>query len=435
MRFLATDYGAVGDGATLNNEAIERAVHALENAGGGELVFPAGVYLAGKVRLVDNMTLILEKDAFLKASDDIRDYFLDEDIDIERNFFQHYFLYGKGVCNLTITGEGCIEGAGQAFWENEYFSGAAFGKRPPATSVLVYDVLRPKPMRPVMLYLAGCRQVRLEGFAIRNAPAYTVWTVSCDNVHISHLTIRNPEYGPNTDALDIDCCRNVVIEHCDIEAGDDCVALKSDFHRLEGNKCCENIAISDCRLKCCTCAIRIGYEGDGPITNVSCRNILVEDTRHGIDMLSIVPVCKLRIEHGTPMDNFRFENFRMRNVGQAFFIWAGNQSPHSEYDAYMRNFLFADMEIDAVGSSFIGGEKPGCIEELTFSNIKMNVADTKDIPSTTDFSSMPSHWGAWFKSGGMHFHNVPQAKMLDCEIRCAQPGFNAIEKSGCFSAL
>ena len=430
MRFVVTDFGAIGDGVVLNNEAIERAVRSLEAAGGGELVFPAGVWLAGCVRLVDNMKLILEKGAVLKASENIQDYCFDESIDIERNFFNYYFLHGNGVRNLTITGEGCIDGSGRAFWEDRYLCGAELGHLPPMKSVLEYNVLKPKMNRPVLLYLADCSQVLIEKILIRNAPAYTIWTVSCSDVAIAHLAIRNPEYGPNTDALDIDCCRNVTIEHCDIEAGDDCVALKSDFHRLEKLSSCEDIAIRDCRFQSSTCGIRIGYEGDGTIRNVSCRNVLIENTRHGIDILSIAPICKLRIEHGTPMDNLRFDNFTMRNVGQAFFIWAGNQPPRNGHDVHLSDFVFSNMEIDAVGTSFIGSEKPGFFSGFRFDNVKMKVADQADVAPVADFSTMPNHWGAWFKAGGLHLHNVEDVVIQECDISCEQPGFKAIEYSG-----
>lgn len=425
----ATDFGAAGDGVTMNTDAIEKAVAKLEKEGGGELVFPAGIFLAGHIRLVDNMTLRLEPGAVLRASGRIADYYLDTTLDLRKYSQHYYFLHGRGLRNVKICGPGIIEGNGHSFWQEEYYCGARFGELPTATSVLQYHVLKPKDERPALIYLADCTQITLEDLTIREAAAYTIWVNSCTDVLIRKIIVRNPSYGPNTDALDIDCSQNVVIENCDIKTGDDCVALKSDYHRVESNKSCENIIIRYCHFQSPTCALRIGYEGDGDIRNVQFTDTLIENTRHGIDVLSIVPVCPLRIEHGTTIERCRFANIRMRNVGQAFFIWAGNEPPHTEHSGHLEDFVFENMGIEAVGSSFIGCEKQGSIRKLIFRKIRMRVADLPNWAPTTDFSIMPSHWGSWIKAGGLHFHNVSDADFQDCEIKCEQPGFMPVEYS------
>jgi polygalacturonase len=427
--FIVTDFGAVGDGKFMNTAVIESILQKIDKDGGGEVVFPPGRYLTGFIKLRSNLTITLQQGAVLQATADISDYFHDTGIDLSKNFFCHYFICGFGISNITIRGCGEIHGCGRAFWHDEYYCGAKLGELPEDLSVLHYNVLKPVDTRPVTLYLAACTGIHLTDVTIREAAAYTVWTVGCWNVNIDGITIRNPPYGPNTDALDIDCSDNVVIRNCDIEAGDDCVALKSDFHRLGCCTPCENILVKNCRFRSSTCAIRIGYEGDAPIHNVTVRNTVIENSRHGIDILSIAPVCKLQIDHGTPMDNFTFNRIRMNDVGQALFIWAGNEAPRKDYGGHIRSLSFLDMEILALGSSFIGSESPGSIDGVTFSNFRMHVADSPAAEAVSDFTGMPSHWGGWTRAGGLHLHNIRPVLAEDCNITCAQPGFLPLQYS------
>ncbi len=427
MQITVTEFRAKGDGQTLNTAAVANALAALEKAGGGTLVFPAGEYLCGAVRLIENLTLRLEKGAVLKASPNITDH-----CSGKKHFgscLNHYFLYGQGIKNLRIEGAGEINGNGRAFWEDVYFCGVPFAEMPPNPSVVHYNVLKPKKQRPVLLYLEDCQNITLYGVTLRNASCYTVWTISCREVVIKNVTIRNLRYGPNTDALDIDCTQNVTISHCDIDAGDDCIAVKSDPYRFGRMDACENIIVENCRLSSATCAIRIGYEGDAPIRNLVFKDLDIVDSRHGIDILSIAPLSKIKIDHGTPMDGFRFEKIKMRNVGQAFFIWAGNEPPRKVYDGHIRNLMFKNIQAEAVASSFIGSETPGAITDLTFENVELHVADLAEIKPTSDFSKMPSHWGDWWKCGGIHLHNAPGVTFKDCRITCDQKGFQDIEKT------
>ena len=423
-----TDFGAVGDGKTMNTRAFALALEAIRKNGGGELVVPAGEFLSGGIRLVDNLTLRLEKGAVLKASGNIADHY--HDARYENLWLDDYFIYALGVRNLKIIGDGVIDGNGRGYWEDVYRCGIPFGELPENLAVIHYNVLKAKDRgRPVMLYLEDCRDIEIRDITLRNAACYTVWSVSSRDLRIDHVLIRNLRYGPNTDALDIDCSQNVLVTDCDIEAGDDCIAVKSDPNRFGRMDACENIRVENCRLSSTTCAIRIGYEGDAPIRDLTFRNLDIRDSRHGIDILSVAPNCKLRIDHGTPMDHFTFENFRMDNVGQAFFIWAGNEPPRRVYDGHIRDLALRNMEIRAVASSFIGSEKPGEITGVTMKNITMHVSDLPEIPPVEDFSTMPNLWGDWWKCGGLRLHNAPGVSLENCRITCGQPNFSAIEQS------
>ena len=415
----------MGDGVTLETPALQRALDALEASGGGELVFPAGIYLSGALRLIDNLTIRLEEGAVLQASPRPADHF--HDAAHERYWLHHYFLYGKGIRNFRLVGPGVLDGGGEAYWEREYLCGLPLGGLPPGLPVIHYNVLKPKAVRPVLLYLENCSGVTLEQLSLRNAACFTVWCVGCQKVSIRAVSIRNPRHGPNTDALDIDCCQEVEIDGCDIEAGDDCIALKSDYHRCGCLKPCEDIRVRNCRLSSATCAIRVGYEGDAPIRKAHFEQLELTDCRHGIDILSIVPVSALKIDCGTPVDDLKFSQITMRNVGQAFFVWAGCEAPRTGYCGHIREVEFSDMTIEAVASSFVGSEAPGAISGVRFKNVTMHVANLPEIPPTTDFTRMPSHWGDWWKSGGIRLYQVCGIKLEQCAISCDQSGFHAVE--------
>ena len=134
MRIIVTDFGAKGDGQTMNTAAVANALDALEKNGGGKLVFPAGEYLCGAVKLIDNLTIQLEKGAVLKASPNIADHAADKEH--FGGWLDQYFLYGQGIHNLKITGEGEINGNGRVFWENVYYCGIPFDELPSNLSVI-----------------------------------------------------------------------------------------------------------------------------------------------------------------------------------------------------------------------------------------------------------------------------------------------------------
>ena len=421
-RAVITDFGAVGDGKTVNTEAIAKALDHLKTAGGGELVIPKGEFISGKIILIDNLTIRLEDGAVLKASPDIKDHLY---IKYYTPFLNFHFIYGKNIKNLHITGPGTLDGNGRGYWQDVYINGTPFEKmkqRP----IYYSDVLRPKSERPVLLFLDGCTDIRMDNLKVSNSAAFTLWFVGCRRVKLDNIFIRNLRYGPNTDAIDIDCTSDVEISNCDIEAGDDCIAIKSDPYRTNTDVPSENIYVHDCKFSAETCAIRIGYEGDAPIRNVKFKNIYVRDTRHGIDILSIVPKSNVRVKYGTPIENLHFDNFTMEEVGQAFFIWAGNEPGKTGHTGYIRNLVAENMNITSLGTSFIGGEKEGIIGPVVLRNIKMHVANPPGMPATKKFAAMPSHWGDWWKSGGLRVLRA-DVKMENCNITCDHKGFEAIE--------
>ncbi len=430
MIFSVREFGAKGDGETADTTAIQAAIDAAAAAGGGEVLLPPGVYRSGTLRLADRLTLRIERGATLLASKEINDY--RTDAKVHPQSLRHYLLDGHDVTELTIEGGGRIDGSGAAFWEKECFSGATEAPLDQERTPISYEVFKPKPARPVVIYLRDCRDVTIRDLTIVNAAAYTVWTLGCERVRIHGLTVRNPRLGPNTDVLDIDSSRRVRISDCDLEAGDDCIALKSDAFRLGRPAPCEDVAVANCVLSSATCAIRIGYEGDAPIRDCVFSNLTIRDARHGIDILSIAPaVTFTRIDRGTEIDRILFQNIVMRNVAQAFFVWAGNEDPKTTYAAHIENLRFCGIAADCVASSYVGSKDACAIRNLTFRDISLHIREAApEIPDDADCRTIPSHWGGNWKSGGLALRRLEHVVLGDVRISLDRSHHPALHWTG-----
>ena len=232
------DYGAVGDGQTLNTQAISKAIAGCAKAGGGRVQVPAGIWLTGAIHLKSNIDLHLTTDAVLRFSTNPNDYL--PVVFTRWAGFECYnyspLIYARGCENIAITGPGRIDGQGKSWWP--------WAKHQHQTALMIYEeqVLkgvapeqriygtREAGLRPQLISPIGCRNVLLEGFTIVHAgPFWTVDVIYCENVIMRRLSLRTTG-GPNTDGLDVDSCRNVLIEHCTFDTGDDCICMKSGIN-------------------------------------------------------------------------------------------------------------------------------------------------------------------------------------------------------------
>ena len=421
MRVNIRDFGAIGDGAALDSPAINAAIAAATADDNGEVIIPPGIYRCGSIDLADNLTLRLEAGAVIRGSRDIHDYNEDRCAfngkAAERKTLRHYLLGAFHRRNITITGDGVIDGSGDAFWDSNLCSD---GKpwpsiQPPCPAH--YRVLKPIAPRPVVAYFWRCQNLTIRQVRIVNSPSYTVWTLGCDGVRLDSLTIRNPRLGPNTDALDVDCCSGVIISNCDIDAGDDCIALKSDTARLGEDKPCERIVVANCILSSSACAIRLGYEGDGAIRDCAFTNLAIHNAKNAIDMLSVTPAQRPDFVRGTPIESIAFNNIVMRDVARPFFIWAGTEpgSPNP-YQAQVRGLTFSGMEIHTVSGSFIGSRDGAAVADVTLRDIRLHLQDHLYFQNAVPVE-YPGIWAGEFMPDALWLHRVDNAVLDQVTIR------------------
>ena len=272
------DFGAKGNGVTNDTAAIQKALDACGENGGGTVLVPEGVYLTGSIILHANTTLQLASRANLLGSPDIADYPV-VNVRWEGEFREGHraLISATDAANVTITG------------------GAIFG--PP----LPLGKLR-NPRGPVLIELTGCTNAVLENFTTQYQQLWSIHLLFCKNLTARNLTIRT--VNANGDGLDVDSCDGVLIERCDINTGDDAIALKSGrgLAAQQLARPTQNVVIRDCRLQSSIyAAIGLGTEMSGGIRNVKIQNCVISGRQNAI-------FIKSRDGRGGFMENISGEN-------------------------------------------------------------------------------------------------------------------------------
>jgi polygalacturonase len=275
-----SDYGAVGDGQTLNTVSFEKAIAACAMAGGGRIIVPAGAWLTGPIRLRSNIDLHLERGAMILFSRDHAQYRTGSN---EGQPATLPPISGRDLENISITGEGILDGGGDSWrpvkkekataaqWKNLLGSGGVLNKEQtiwwPSS-----EAMEGKENRPVLMQLNHCRRILLEGITLRNSPKFVFYPNSCTDLTMDHVTIFNEWWAQNGDGIDISACRNVMVYRCTVSAGDDGICMKSGGTAQDGQAALQNVIIAGCTVYHGHGGFVIGSNTDGGM-----RRIFVSD--------------------------------------------------------------------------------------------------------------------------------------------------------------
>lgn len=403
--FRITSYGAKADGMTLNTSFIQSAIDACHQEGGGVVVVPAGLWLTGPLTLKSNVNLHIEQSALLQFSADKNVYPLVqgnwEGLEQMRNQSP---ISATNAENIAITGKGIIDGNGDVWrmvkkekltesqWKKLVASGGVVGadnrtwypsesmqkgsqmKNPgvispnhsPAHFQSIKDFLRPN-----LLVLTNCKKILLEGVIFQNSPAWCLHTLLCDQLTVRSIFVKNPWYAQNGDGIDVESCKNVVIERSTFDVGDDAICIKSgrdEAGRKRGVPT-ENVWIRHCVVYHAHGGFVIGSEMSG-----GARNIYVEDcTFIGTDIGLRFKTTRGR---GGIVENIHINRINMRDiVGEAILFdmyymakdpvpLAGEQReapkvvqiPVTEATPQFRNFSIRNVVCEGAGRAiFIRG--------------------------------------------------------------------------------
>jgi len=365
--------GAKADGKTLNTTLINHTVDRLSQAGGGTLFFPAGTYLTGAIRLKSNITLELEAGATLLFSDNFDDYLPFMEVRHEGVMMKSFspLISAMDAENITIKGEGTLDGQGKAWW-TEFFriyvdleknGMRELNKYQPLwerendvealyaeTNEDWHGTLKRRFFRPPFIQPVRCRRVRIEGVKIINSPFWTVNPEFCDNVVVTGVTIHNVP-SPNTDGINPESCRNVHISDCHISVGDDCITLKSgrDAQARRLGVPCENITITNCTMLSGHGGVVIGSEMSGSVRKVTISNCVFDGTDRGIRI-------KSTRGRGGVVEDIRVSNIIMSNIKREAVVLNLKYSKMPVEPMSERTPLFRDISIS--GLTAVGVKTP-----------------------------------------------------------------------------
>jgi polygalacturonase len=291
--FNLRDFGAMADGHTPATDAFRRALAAVDQAGGGTLVVPAGDYFTGPIDLCSRLNLHLEAGARLRFSQGVSDYRLED------GKFRP-MVRAQDAHDIFVSGAGVLDGQGKPWWVVERKAkNAARARGLPDAEI----------GRPLLVNFDRCQRVRLEGITLTNSPKFHFVPSRCEDVTVEGITIQAPADSPNTDGIDPSVSRRVLIAHCRIDTGDDCIAVKAG---MKGFGPAEDILITDCTfLHGHGCSI--GSDTDSGVRRMTVRRCSFVGTDAGVRL-------KSRRGRGGLVEDIVYTDLTMRNVGQAVVI-------------------------------------------------------------------------------------------------------------------
>ncbi|KAI5585135.1 hypothetical protein BDE02_06G125300 [Populus trichocarpa] len=321
VAFNLTDFGAVGDGATVNTEAFERAVSAiskLSKRGGGQLNVPPGRWLTAPFNLTSHMTLFLAEGAVILGIQDEKYWPLMPALPSYGYGREHpgprygSLIHGQNLRDVVITGHnGTIDGQGQTWWKK-------------------YRQKLLNHTRGPLVQIMWSRDIVFTNITLRDSPFWTLHPYDCKNVTIRNVTILAPIFeAPNTDGIDPDSCEDMVIEDCYISVGDDAIAIKSgwDQYGIAYGRPSTNILIRNLVVRSMVSAgISIGSEMSGGVSNVTVENVLVWSSRRAV-RIKTAPGRGGYVRHIT-YRNLTFDNVRVGIVIKTDY----NEHPDEGYD-------------------------------------------------------------------------------------------------------
>lgn len=284
--FFILDFGAIGDGETKNTVAFKEAIDACASAGGGKIIIPKGVFFTGAIHLKSNIHVHLEEGAILSFSTDEADYMPLVQTHWEGMEIMNFSapIFASNCENIAITGKGLIEG--NASWDNWWeWSEKEWHKLPKNRPRLMEMNRKGVPveerkfgagyhLRPNFIQFYKCKNILLQDFTIQHSPMWNIHTILSENITVDGIKVNAPYESPNTDALDFESSKNILVENCTFDVGDDCITIKSgrnqDGRRI--NTATENLIARNCYIKNGRGGIVMGSEITGGARNIYMEN-------------------------------------------------------------------------------------------------------------------------------------------------------------------
>lgn len=337
------NFGAVGDGQTLNSDAFAKAIAAVSKKGGGRVIVPRGVWLTGPIVLKSNINLHVEAGGLVIFSKNKDLYpLVESNWEGWRTVRCMSPISGKNLENIAFTGEGIFDGSGDVWrlvkrekmtgpqWDELLASGGVVSEdgktwypsegfrkgeearkmSGPLFSDNLEDYQDTKDFyRPVMVSLIACNKVLLDGPVFQNSPAWCIHPLLCENLTVRNIDVRNPWYSQNGDGIDIESCRNSSVCNCTFDVGDDAICIKSgkDKEGRDRGIPTENLVVKNCVVYHGHGGFTVGSEMSGGVKNIHVSGCTFIGTDVGLRF-------KSRRGRGGVVENVFISNIDMINI-------------------------------------------------------------------------------------------------------------------------
>lgn len=312
------DFGAVNGGTVLNSKAFADAIAAVSKKGGGKVIIPAGIWLTGPIILKSNIELHAEAGALIKFSTDKSLYPLVETSFEGLNTWRCISpIYGKNLENIAFTGKGVWDGSGEVWrqvkkskltesqWKKFVASGGVLNEKKdswyPSETFMKASIgadqnvrldLKTKEdfeaihdfLRPVLVSIQNSKRVLFDGPTFQNSPAWNIHPLMVEDLIVRNVSVRNPWFSQNGDGLDVDSCKNVLVENSTFDVGDDAICIKSgkDKDGRDRGIPCENIIIRNNIVYHGHGGVTVGSEMSGGVKNLHVSNCSFMGTDVGL---------------------------------------------------------------------------------------------------------------------------------------------------------
>ncbi len=429
-----TDFGAVGNGQTLNTQAFADAIEAVANKGGGKVIVPKGIWLTGPIILKSNLEICTEPGSLVIFSDNkdlypvIETSF--EGLDTWRCMSP---IYGKNLKNVAFTGSGVWDGSGDAWrfvkkskvnesqWKrlvasggvlnekgDEWYPSEQFRKgimgsrdqniRSDLTTKEDFEGIRDY-LRPVMVSIQNSKNVLFDGPVFQNSPVWCLHPLMVENLIVRNITVKNPWYSQNGDGIDIESCKNVLVENCGFDVGDDAICIKSGKGEDGRRRAvpCENMVIRNNIVYHGHGGVTVGSETSGGVRNMHVSNCTFMGTDVGLRF-------KSNRGRGGVVENIFISDILMTNIPTyaiSFNLFYGGQSisemmeeggqdgvakpePVSEETPQFKNIYIKNISLKgAMQAVFMQGLPEMNLENIHLSNMSLEAGNGFSVIDAT----------------------------------------------------
>ncbi len=424
--FNVKDYGATGRKEQDARPAIQKSIDACAEAGGGTVLIPPGHYTSGALHLRSNLRLVLEAGATLFATPDPKAY------DCGPIVSKAALLFGEDLENVSISGQGIIDGQTEYEWRPDDFEQNFDHKM--LMEKLGKPIVRPVPkgfpkreVFPHLLWLGRSQGIKVTGLSLLRSPGWTISLFACQRISFEGLYIYSSlKEAVWADGIDLDGCQDATVANCVIETGDDCVALVSQNWWGKALPC-QNITITNCRLSSASAGIKFSEGNISGVRNIQVVNTLFNNVNRGLafnDML------------GGAISNVLVSNVTI-NCNRFEWFWAGDgqpvrfkigplsewtkEAPRSDEapPGLVKNITFRNVIARAKGSSLFYGHAKSPLEGISLENVKWFLSSDSSAAYDT-------------AEHALDFRHVRNVKLKNVEVFWEEPFLPAWKSAACF---